>query len=37
MIFRKRRGEPKEPEGVMLDWGIERHREAVLPDKPTKE
>ena len=31
MIFRKRKQEePKGPQEVSLDWGIERHREATL-------
>lgn len=30
MIFNRRKEEPKGPQEVVLDWGIERHREGRL-------
>ena len=37
MIFKKRKEEPEGLQEATLGWGIERHREAVLPDEPTRE
>ena len=33
MFFRRRKQEPEEPQPTQIDWGIERHREAMLQSR----
>ena len=33
MFFRRRKQEPEEPQPTRIDWGIERHREAMLQSR----